>query len=315
MGKIMKKIELSVVIPVYRSAENLERLAEVIFGQENLRDLQMELILVNDSSPDNAWEVIQGLCKKHKGLKALSLRRNFGQHSAVMAGLQAAAGEVLVTMDDDLQHDPAYIRELYEKIKAGNDVCYTNYVGRKHSWWKVAGSRFNGFVAGLLLGKPKDIYLSSFRGLSRPLVAELITYTGPYPYIDGLILAFTNRISTIDIVHQERYGGESGYSLYRCINLWLKMATNFSILPLRIAIFCGLFFALAAFVMIFFLIWLRIVHGVEVQGWTSLVVIILFLGGVQLCFMGLLGEYVGRAYLQSNRLPQFSVAESISALE
>lgn len=311
----MNTVELSVVIPVYRSAENLERLTEAIFNQENLRDLQMELILVNDASPDNAWEIIRGLCKQHKILKALSLRRNFGQHNAIMAGLQVAKGRIVVTMDDDLQHDPVYIRDLYEKIKAGNDVCYTKYVGRKHSWWKVAGSRFNDFVASLLLGKPKDVYLSSFRGLSRSLVTELSTYIGPYPYIDGLILAFTNRLSSIDIVHQERYGGESGYGLYRCINLWLKMATNFSVLPLRIAIFCGLFFALTSFLMIFFLIWSRMVYGVEVQGWTSLVVIILFLGGIQLCFMGLLGEYVGRAYLQSNRLPQFSVAENISFLE
>lgn len=300
---------LSVVVPVYRSATILPQLVEQIYAEmckDGLPD-DFELLLINDASPDNSWEIIRSLANTHSFIKGISLRRNFGQHSAIMAGLNHVSGKFVVLMDDDLQHPPHAIGDMVRALNEGYDVCYTNYLNRRHAAWKKLGSKFNNWVATHLLGKPKGLYLSSFKAMSREIVREIIKYDGPYAYIDGLILDVTRSITTIDIEHQSRHEGEGNYNLRRSLSLWLKMATSFSVLPLRIATYAGFVLAALSLLMIVFVITQKILHPDLPAGWASLIATILFIGGIQTLCIGMIGEYLGRTYLKLNHKPQFVV--------
>ncbi|MEO8332990.1 MAG: glycosyltransferase family 2 protein [Gallionella sp.] len=300
---------LSIVVPVYRSAQILPQLVEQIHAEmlkEGLAD-RFELLLVNDASPDNSWQVIRSLAAKHHFIKGISLRRNFGQHNAIMAGLNHVSGDFVILMDDDLQHPPHAIGDMVRALAEGYDVCYTNYVNRQHAYWKKLGSQFNDWVATQLLGKPKGLYLSSFKGLRKEIVWEVIRYDGPYAYVDGLILDVTRSITTIDIEHQSRHEGEGNYNLRRSISLWLKMATSFSVLPLRVASYTGFALAVLSMVMIVFIVVQKMLHPEFPRGWASLIATILFIGGIQTLCIGMIGEYLGRTYLKLNHKPQFVV--------
>ncbi|WP_213876525.1 glycosyltransferase family 2 protein [Pseudomonas sp. dw_358] len=305
-------IKLSIVVPVYRSASILPALVEktqAALVKEGL-ERDFELILVSDASPDNSWAVIQALASEHSFIRGINLRRNAGQHNAVMAGLNHVRGELIILMDDDLQHPPEAIGNMIKALQGGYDVCYTRYVNRQHTWWKKAGSRFNDRVATLLLDKPKGLYLSSFKALRREIVKEVIKYDGPYAYVDGLILDVTRSITTVDIVHQARHEGESNYNLRRLFSLWLKMATSFSIFPLRLATYLGFGLAALSLLMVVFVIVAKSLHPEFPPGWASLIAVVLFIGGVQTLCIGMVGEYLGRAYLKLNAKQQFIVGST-----
>lgn len=303
---------LSIVVPVYRSASILPKLVEKIDAamfKEGLAD-RFELLLVNDASPDNSWSVIRSLATAHTFVRGINLRRNTGQHNAIMAGLNHVQGKFIAVMDDDLQHPPDALGDMLRALEEGYDVCYTRYINRQHAWWKQTGSRFNDYMATLLLDKPKGLYLSSFKAMCREIAEELIKYDGPYAYIDGLILDVTRSITVIDITHQVRYEGESNYNFRRLVSLWLKMATSFSILPLRIATYLGFTLAALSILMAVLVVVMKIFHPEFPQGWASLIVTILFVGGVQTLCIGMVGEYLGRAYLKLNRKQQFVIGST-----
>lgn len=303
---------LSIVVPVYRSATILPQLVEQIYaemGKEGLAD-NFELLLVSDASPDNSWQVIRELSQTHPFIKGISLRRNFGQHNAIMAGLNHVSGDFVVLMDDDLQHPPHAIGDILRALREGFDVCYTNYLNRQHAIWKKLGSQFNDWVATQLLGKPKGLYLSSFKGLRREIVQEVIRYDGPYAYVDGLILDVTRSITTIDIEHQARHEGAGNYNLSRSLALWLKMATSFSVLPLRLASFAGFALAVLSLLMIVYVVAEKLLHPELPAGWASLIATVLFIGGIQTLCIGMMGEYLGRTYLKLNHKPQFVVGKT-----
>lgn len=304
--------ELSIIVPVYRSEPILPKLVEQIHAEmekEGLSD-DFELVLVNDCSPDNSWRVIRELSATRPWIRGISLRRNFGQHNAIMAGLNHASGRFMVLMDDDLQHPPHAIGDLLRALGEGFDVCYTNYLNRQHASWKKLGSQFNDWVATHLLGKPRGLYLSSFKGLRREVAAEVIRYDGPYAYVDGLILDVTRSITTIDIEHGARHEGEGNYNLARSIGLWMKMATSFSVIPLRLATYAGFALAALSLVMILFVVAQKLLHPELPAGWASLIATVLFIGGIQTLCIGMVGEYLGRTYLKLNHKPQFVVGST-----
>ena len=307
-----KWLELSIVVPVYRSATILPilvRQVEEAMTKEGLLG-EFELILVNDAGPDNSWEVIQSLAASNDFVRGINLRRNTGQHNAIMAGLNNVRGRIVAIMDDDLQHPPSALGELMGALKDGHDVCYTKYLNRQHAWWKQVGSQFNDYVATLLLGKPKGLYLSSFKAMRREIVDEIIKYDGPYTYIDGLILDVTQSVTAVDIVHQARHDGESNYNLRRLISLWLKMATSFSILPLRFATYMGFGLAALSLFMLVFVVVAKLLHPEFPPGWASLIAVVLFIGGVQTLCIGMVGEYLGRTYLKLNGRQQFIIGST-----
>jgi len=309
---------LSFVIPVYGSEKVLpELVARVDDVMETLplARRNYEIIFVCDCSPDHSWQVIEQLSAKHAWVRGILLRMNAGQHNALMAGFAQARGQIVMTMDDDLQHSPSDIPALLEELGRGRDVVYARFKNRQHAAWKVWGSRLNDKVAGYLMKKPKGLYLSPFRAMKAAIVRDILRYNGPYVYVDGLVLSVTRNIGTVDVEHHDRFAGDSGYSLKKSISLWLKMATNFSIVPLRLTSFAGLAMAGIGFVLAVLLIIQKFTIDAMPIGWSSLIVTFLIIGGVQLVALGMLGEYLGRVLLTLNSRPQYVIGETVGLPE
>jgi len=217
-------------------------------------------------------------------------------------------------MDDDLQHDPADIPTLIDGLN-DYDVCYALFRSKKQSWFKNFGSWFNGKVAEIVIKKPKEIYLSPFKVVKREVIDEVIKYDGPYPYIDGLIFRTTRKINQVEVEHHERYAGRGNYNLIKSIRVWMRLATNFSIFPLRIATLLGFTASVFGFLLALYFIIRHFTNGQTPLGWASLIVVTLFLGGIQLVAIGAIGEYVGRMFLYHSRQPQFIIKDIIGKSE
>ena len=304
-------VGLSIVVPVYRGATTVGRLVEALSALRPEGGL--EIVLVNDGSPDNSAEVCRELqARATVPVTYLEHARNFGEHNAVMTGLRHARGAYVITMDDDLQNPPEEVLKLYDHARLGGwDVVYTRYAEKQHEGWRNLGSRFANRVADTLLDKPKGLYLSSFRCMSALVVREVAKYRGPYPYVDGLIMQVTQRISSIEVLHLARAEGRSNYTLKRLIRLWLNLATNFSVLPLRLAIFAGIAMGILGFLLALLVVAEAMMSGTP-SGWASSMTTMLLLAGVQFLILGVLGEYVGRAFLSANGKPQGVVREIIA---
>jgi undecaprenyl-phosphate 4-deoxy-4-formamido-L-arabinose transferase len=301
---------LSIVVPVYRGAATVGRLVEALSALHPAGGI--EIILVNDGSPDNSGDVCRRLAETATvPLTYVEHARNFGEHNAVMSGLRRVRGSYVITMDDDLQNPPEEVVRLYDHARLGGwDVVYTRYAEKKHEAWRNIGSRFANRVADSLLDKPPGLYLSSFRCMSALVVENITRYTGPYPYIDGLVMQVTQRIDSIEVRHLARAEGRSNYTLRRLVRLWLNLATSFSVKPLRMA---GLFGIGMGALGMLGAVWVMIetmIHGMP-SGWPSLMVVTLLIAGVQFVILGVLGEYVGRAFLSANGKPQGVVREEL----
>ncbi len=297
--------DVSVVIPVYGSGPILPRLAKRLEEALGALGRPYEVVLVYDCSPDDSWNVIAELCATRPWLKGVRLRKNAGQHNAIMAGLRVAKGRYIVTMDDDLQHSPDDIGRILKVLDEGADVCYVQFERRRHVLWKRLGSRFNDQVASWLLRKPKGLYLSPFRGFIRDIRDEMLRYEGPFVYLDGLIVQSTSNIRTLQAEHHDRDDGKSGYSLSKSISLWMQMATSFSIKPLRVASLTGIMASGFGFIAAAVLVVQKILWPDTAVGWTSLIVAVLIMGGIQLLALGVVGEYVGRVLLNVSNRPQY----------
>ena len=302
------KYAISVVIPVYNSEDNLEELMKQIAAA--LKKKKYQVVLVNDRSRDRSWQVMIALKKKYTSLTAVNLRKNSGQDNAIMAGLRHAEGDVIIIMDDDLQHSPLDIPILVETLeKEGADVCYANFKQRKQAVWKNIGSWFNGKIAEIAIDKPRGVYLSSFKAIRGEVIQEVILYRGSFPYLDGLLFMVTDNFTEVSIEHHKRFSGSSNYNLVRSVSVFLKLLTSFSIIPLRIASYVGFLVTLAgAGLGIYFFVEFLVTDN-SIMGWTSLVLLLIIFSGIMLISLGLLGEYLGRMYLNLNHKPQYIIKE------
>ena len=239
LRKVVSK--LSVLIPVYNSEQSIGRLVDEVIRALAPHYDELEILLVNDGSADDSHSVVCGVVERHPGIvKYIRLARNFGEHNAVMCGLHYVTGDCVAIIDDDFQNPPDQIIKLVDRLSEGYDVVYSVYPQKHHSWFRNFGSKFNDRVATYLLRKPKGLYLSSFKVLDNYLVKSITRYSGPYPYIDGLILNSTQSIGQQTCVHAPRDVGKSNYTLRSLARLWLNMFTGFSIVPLRLASLLGL---------------------------------------------------------------------------
>ena len=273
------------------------------------------MILVNDGSKDDSESVCIELFKKYDFIKFIALRKNFGEHNAVMAGLNHCTGSYAVIMDDDFQNPPSEVIKLINKIKDGYDVVFSRYDKKKHHFFRNIGSSFNNIVASLLIRKPSGLYLSSFKAINRFVIDEVIKYSGPYPYIDGLIFRVTNKYATVLVKHEKRGDGKSGYTLTKLVSLWLNMFTNFSILPLRIATLVGFVFAMVGVVTAVYFIIEKTLNPDLPIGWASLIVSVFLIGSIQMFALGMIGEYLGRLFIKTNGDPQFVIRSTINCEE
>jgi len=300
--------ELSLVIPVYNGSRTIGPLVEQtakIFGSTSF-----EIVLVNDGSADDSETVCAQLAEKFpQSVTFVHLSRNFGEHSAVLAGFTQARGRYVAVLDDDGQNPPEEVIRMLDELKRKNyDVVYGHYIEKKHSWFRNLGSRFNDRIATLMLHKPKDLYLSSFKVMNRFLVNEIIKYRGPYPYTDGLIYRVTRNIGQIPVEHRASQSGQSRYTLRRLVRLWLNMFLNFSIQPLRISVYVGLLASCLSIVALVAILIdkLWITKNVTV-GIPTVLGSVVFFAGIQLMILGLVGEYLGRLYLDHTGTPQYVV--------
>ncbi len=295
---------LSFVIPLYNSAETIGAVVTAI------DDLTVEggheIVLVNDGSADATGDVCRALLKTTRvPVTYVEHARNYGEHNAVLTGWRHARGAYLVNLDDDGQNPPAEAVRLWQQAKTtGLDVVYGHYAVKQHSLWRNFGSWVTNRMTNWALEKPPGFYLSSFRCVTAFVAREVAQHTGPYPYIDGLILQVTQRIGSIEVTHEERKAGASGYTLRRLMRLWLSAWVNFSVLPLRVATALGLVMALAGLVGFGWVVWLRITNEGPSFGWGSLMAALLVFSGTQLVLLGLIGEYIGRTFLTVNQRPQ-----------
>ena len=304
---------LSIVVPVYNSEGIVLELHKRLTAVLRTINTNYEIILVNDGSPDNSWEKIKGIATFDHRVKAISLRRNFGYDNALMAGLNFVSYSYVVIMDDDLQHAPEDIPQLLEEIEKGYDVVYGNFPTKNQSLIKNMGSWLVGKLAQLILNKPAYLQISSYKILHKEIVGGIVKYGGPYPYIDGLIFQLTSSINRIMVDHHPRLDGEGGHGVIPSLRILFNFCTTFSILPLRIAVVLGFAISILAGVFSVGLVVVKLWLGYySVEGWTSLILAVTILGGVQLMGLGLLGEYVGRTYMNINRQPQFVIRETIS---
>ena len=307
--RIITAMKLSVVIPVYDGAETIERLVDTVF--ESLPDhVDVELILVNDGSRDASWERIVSLHDRYSdSMTAIDLAKNFGEHNAVMAGYRHCTGDFIVNIDDDFQNPPGEILKLLSKIQEGLDCVYSVYAKKEHSMARNLGSWINDRVANIMLDKPKNLYLSSFRIISASLLEQIVQYDGPFPYIDGLILRSTSRIGHVETEHSPRTGSASNYTLVKLLRLASHMFFNFSLTPLRWAVAMGMLFSTVGFVGAVAFVIEKLMFPDTQMGWASQIVATLILSGINLFMLGIIGEYVGRIFLYQGKTPQYVAHE------
>lgn len=298
----------SFVIPVFNGEETIEgvvaRILRAFSGE------LIQIVLVDDGSHDSSARVCRELALNHREhVEFVELARNFGEHSAVLAGLAQSKGTMVAVLDDDGQNPPEELPGMFATlIQTDADVVYGKYMERKHHWFRVAGSRFNDAVANVMLNKPKGLYLSSFKVMNRFIVNEIVKHRGPFPYIDGLICRTTRRLVQVEVSHDSRTSGKSNYNLRRLIRLWLNMFLGFSILPLRLTSLIGMIIAALSCIWLLIILidklWLspNVTAGIP----TVLAVIVLF-SGFQLVALGMIGEYLGRVFLENNGQPQYVI--------
>ena len=304
-------MKLSVVIPVYNSQDTIQPLVYSLFNILGQYDL--EVVLVNDASKDRSELICEHLAMENDQVKFISLRKNSGEHNAVICGLNYCTGDYIAIIDDDLQNPPSEIILLLNKAIHGNyDVVYARYDSKQHSVIRNLYSKLNNACAVYLLKKPQDLYLSSFKVIKKELISEITSYKGPFPYIDALVLRSTDNIGVQTVKHADRQTGKSNYTFRKLFSLYLNMFINFSFRPLRFITISGIGISLVSFVGSVYILLEKIIKHNIPPGWSFLAILLLFLIGLVFIVIGLLGEYIGKILMALNNTPQFVVKKKIN---
>jgi len=308
---------LSIVIPVYNSEQTLaalvERLAQALptLGQD------YEVILVNDGSRDQSWESIQGLCQEYAWLRGINLLRNYGQHNALLCGVRAARYEVVVTMDDDLQHPPEEIHKLLNELAPGSstgfDVVYGTPVKQQHSLWRNFSSYTIRLALQGTMGVENARKVSAFRAFRTQIRDAFAHYQSPFVILDVLLTWGATRFTAIDVNHEPRQTGASNYSFRRLIVHAINTITGFTVLPLQLASLMGFSFALFGLVVLAYVIIRFLIEGGSVPGFPFLASTISIFSGVQLFALGIIGEYLARMHFRLMERPTYVVREQIES--
>jgi len=309
----MDKTLLSFVIPCYRSEHTITGVVDELIATVSARqdEFQYEIILVNDGSPDGVADVILGLCKQHPQIVFVNLSRNFGQHSALMAGFAKVRGGIVICLDDDGQTPANECLRLVDKLREGYDIVFAEYKQTQQSLFRILGSRFNTACNRFFFGQPKDLKTTSYYACQRFVVDTALQYPNPFPYITGLLLQSVSRTANVKVQHRARREGRSGYSIKKLISLWTNGVTAFSIKPLRFATYLGWTIAGGGFIFALVTVIRKFLNPDMEAGWASTISVLLALGGVIIALIGVVGEYIGRIYLSINKSPQYVVRQTV----
>lgn len=312
----MEHRKLSVVIPCYRSEHSILTVVdETISTLAKRPEYSYEIILINDGSPDGTWDVIRHITQVYPHIKAINLSKNYGQHSALLAGYRAVTGDIVVGMDDDGEHDPKRLFALVDKLDEGYDYVCAHFSENPPRGIRKLGTKANAKMAETLIDKPKTAELSSFYAERRFVTDYIAKCSNPMPYIAGLLLQATHNMGTVEIPKRNRIQGSSGYTLKKLLALWINGFTAFSVKPLRVATITGLITAFVGFIFGAYVVIRRLCNPNILLGYSSLMAVLLFVGGLILCALGMVGEYVGRIYLNVNGIPQYVIREVIQEKE
>lgn len=302
-------MKISCVIPCYHSEKTLGAVvADIGKTLASRPELDYEIILVNDNPPDETWDLIRRLREADSHIHGICFSRNFGQHSALMAGYRQVTGDVVVSLDDDGQNPPSEMFRLIDAVDAKHDIVYADYPRKRHSRFRNLGSKLTNRMFTWMLDKPKDLYMASYWAAKRFVIDQMIRCESPFPFVDGLALQAATRIINVPVDHLERAEGESGYTVFSLFRLWMNAFTSFSVKPLRIAAFLGSLTALGGLVTGAVLVVRKLILREQIDaGWTSMMALLLLLFGILMIVMGLVGEYVGRIFISMNRRPQYVI--------
>ena len=299
----------SFVIPCYKSSKTIRKVVEMTMQEmDRLGRREYEFVLVDDCSPDDGetMAALMGLVRDYACVKAVELAKNAGQHNAVMAGLNEGSGDVFIAMDDDMQTHPSQLGALLSEFDKGFDIVYGYYEHKEHSKFRNFGSYVNYMTVRILLKKPKDLKTSSFWVIRRFVRDYAVEYKSAYTHLQGLFLRTTRNISSVPIQHFKREVGTSNYTFKKLIKLWSNIL-GFSIVPLQMATYTGFFFSVIGILAALGVIILKFVRPATYIGWPSMMATICFFSGLNLMFMGIIGEYVGRIFLGMSKNPQYVV--------
>lgn len=308
-------MKVSFVIPCYRSEHTLKGVvSEIETTMEKMDKYEYDIVLVNDCSPDHTFQVIRELCSEKAYVRGISFSRNFGQHAALMAGLRHSDGDYVICLDDDGQTPASEVGKLFQKLEEGWDAVYAKYEHKQHSAFRNLGSKVNEMMTRIMLEKPADLYISSYFGVKKFVVEDMLRYENSYPYVIGLVLRATKNITNVVVQHREREEGTSGYTIKKLLGLWFNGFTAFSVKPLRIATGIGGVFATLGFIYGIYTILKRLFVPDVPLGFSSTMAAIVFFGGMIMLMLGLIGEYIGRIYISLNNQPQYVIRERINVI-
>ncbi len=305
--------KLSFVIPCYRSENTIEDvLQEINTIVSKYPTYEYEIIMVNDCSPDNVYVKLKEIAKMNRLVKVIDLAKNMGKHAAMMAGYSKVTGDIIVNLDDDGQCPLDQLWNLLKPLEEGWDISIAKYPHKKENAFKRFGSMVNTLMARWIIGKPKDLYISNFSAMKRFVCQEMLRYQNAYPYIDGLFLRTTSNITNVEMEERERISGSTGYTFVKSLKLWVNGFTSFSVKPLRLATILGFFVAFTGFTAALYVIIRKIMFPEIAAGYSSLMAVILLIGGIIMVLLGIIGEYIGRIYICINNSPQYVIRETIN---
>jgi undecaprenyl-phosphate 4-deoxy-4-formamido-L-arabinose transferase len=300
-------VRLSVVIPVYKAEEYLgdlySRLKAVLV---NLTD-DFEVILVEDYGGDRSWDIIKELSRMDQRVKGIQLSRNFGQHNALLCGIRAAQGELIVTMDDDLQHPPEEIPKLLNKLAEGYGVVYGTPMREQHGFWRDIASQVTKLALQSAMGAKIARNVSAFRAFHTRLRDAFANYQSPFVSIDVLLTWATANFAAIPVYHESRKTGESHYTFRKLVAHALNMMTGFSVLPLQFASLLGFTFTLFGIGVFVYVIGRYLILGYSVPGFPFLASVIAIFSGAQLFALGIIGEYLARVHFRTMEKPPYAI--------
>jgi undecaprenyl-phosphate 4-deoxy-4-formamido-L-arabinose transferase len=303
-----ERIDLTVIVPVLNEAPTLEELAERLVGILYRMGKSYEVIFVDDGSTDDSAKLLKGLYELHPTIKVIRLNRNYGQHMAILAGFEQARGEVVVTLDGDLQNPPEEIPRLLEKIQEGYDVVCGQRISRQDPLWRRLLSSLASQLASRLVGITMGDYGSMLRAYRRPVVEQVLGCQDRSMYIPALANTFAGSIAEIPVAHRRRAAGESRYSLLGLMRLLADLATGLSLLPIRLIGLAGAFLVVLGVGSALYFA-LQSVQGSPQTLVSALLALMLLVAGLQLLALGLIGEYVGRACMEVRRRPRYVIQE------
>lgn len=299
---------ISVVIPVYNSESILPKLIARL--KKSLQNIcsNYEILLINDGSQDKSWDSIQKITDENKQVRGVNLRRNYGQHNALLCGIRLAKYDVIITMDDDLQHPPEEIHKLVEKLNEGYDVVYGIPEKLVHSTWRNFSSRFTKRFLGKILGVEGIKYISAFRAFKKEIRTAFDQFDSPNVIIDALLRWGTEKFGTVEVNEQTRMVGHSNYDLFKLVKFTMLVLTGFSTIPLRFVSLIGFFLTLFGIGVLIFVMIKGFLDG-DLPGFPFLASIISIFSGAQLFGLGIFGEYLARIFNRSMRVPTYIIGE------